>query len=138
MRKCKRCNKVKDESQFYLKGHIVNGTYYTNYSGQCKECVCEVAKLIRLGIYKKKKGKIKVDMNWDNKTGGVQTTDTRYEEKKCEDLEHPDLWVVRNLKCYGNCYINGRHDLDFIEEKLGCKLRVKPVAKGNILEVIKE
>lgn len=140
MRQCKRCKKWKDESQFYLKGHYVNGRYYTNYSGRCKYCECEVRKLIRLGLIKTEKRKKEKDkyMNWDNKIGGLTISDTQYSEKhKSKESVHPDLWVIRNLKNYGNCYINGKHDLDYIEQQLGCKVRVITLAEGNILEVIR-
>lgn len=140
MRQCKRCKKWKDESQFYLKGHYVNGRYYTNYSGRCKYCECEVRKLIRLGLIKTEKRKKEKDkyMNWDNKIGGLTISDTQYSEKhKSKESVHPDLWVIRNLRNYGNCYINGKHDLDYIEQQLGCKVRVITLAEGNILEVIR-
>ena len=38
MRLCKRCNEWKDESAYYLKGHRVNGVYYTNHSAICNDC----------------------------------------------------------------------------------------------------
>ena len=87
---------------------------------------------------KRKKEKDKY-MNWDNKLGGLTISDTQYSEKKKnkEENVHPDLWVVRNLRNYGNCYINGKHDLDYIEEQLGYKVRVITLAEGNILEVIR-
>ena len=143
MRQCKRCKKWKDESQFYLKGHYVNHTYYTNYSGKCKYCECEVRKLIRMGLIKVEKRKKEKDkyMNWDNKLGGLTISDTQYLDKKRDtprerEYVHPDLWVVRNLRNYGNCYINtkNKHDLDFIEQQLGCKVRLR---NNGILEVIK-
>jgi len=143
MRQCKRCKKWKDESQFYLKGHYVNGRYYTNYSGKCKICECEVRKLIRMGLIKTEKRKKEKDkyMNWDNKLGGLTISDTQYLDKKRDtprerEYVHPDLWVVRNLRNYGNCYINtkNKHDLDFIEQQLGCKVRLR---NNGILEVVK-
>ena len=133
--KCNKCGIDKPESEFYLKGHTVNGKYYVNLSGQCKECILQRAKLKRMGLLPERKEK-QNKMNWDNKLGGLTISDTQYEEKKQEKL-HPDLWVIRNLKNYGNCYINGKHDLNYIEQQLGCKIKVKAVEVGYIILVEK-
>lgn len=138
LRKCKRCNKVLDESKFYLKGHYVRGRYYTNYSGRCKTCECEVAQLRRAGLYDKDKlrGKYKMYQTLDMKL--KVDNDVSYTATKGTEVADRDLWVIRNLKSYGNCYINSKHNLDRIEQELNCKLVVRTLSDGGyILEVRK-
>lgn len=138
LRKCKRCNRVLPESSFYQKSHYVRGNLYVSMTTRCKTCECEINRLRRMGLYDKDKlrGKYKMYQTLDMKL--KVNNDVSYTATKGTEVADRDLWVIRNLKSYGNCYIKSKHNLDKIEQELNCKLVVRTLSDGGyILEVRK-
>ena len=133
MKKCKQCEKWKGESNFYLKGHYVNGKYYVNFSGLCKECISANAK-------KKYKKKENVEMSYCINCDGVaKQTESNYNirKKTIKEIDNYDC-VLGNLKKFGNCFIGKKNeaDIDEIRRKLNKKIIVKQFENGYILEVV--
>lgn len=138
MRLCKYCKQWKDESQFYVKGHYVAGKYYASYSGRCKKCECEIARLRRMnGLIVKRKDNKKMYQSRDIENFVISDTQyvrTKHQKNIERDVVDPEAWVIRNLKLYGNCFVGKRHDFGRLEKIFG-KLRYIVKENGFILEV---
>lgn len=137
---CKKCHQAKPYSEFYLKGHYVNGTYYVNYSTSCKTCYIAYQN----EYIKKRKEQLRSfkKMNYNK---GADICETVYsprqihknEELTKEQQERENIWIYGLLKRYGNCFINKSRKISKaeLEKKLNKKIRIKPYENGYILEV---
>ena len=149
LRKCKNCNTLKSDKEFYSKNQVVYSKktkkkyYYLTYDTVCKSCR---SYLLKLQKYKKyERAGTEKEMNYNK---GAEICETVYSpqqihkgsksfEIKEREKEVNNTWIISLLKRYGNCFINKNRKVSQteLEKALKKKLRVKPYENGFILEV---
>lgn len=129
---CKECKKELPETEFYSwqqTYNTKNGIKYCRvYKSICKECYIAKRSLngnnrVRRNMKPKESPKVE-NIIFDEATIKVKNKKSKI-----------PLWILRNLKNYGNCYIrNNTYDLDYLGQIIGKKIEIKNLSVGFILQ----
>ena len=143
---CKRCGKRLPIDCFYSYMSFVKGNWYLKEKTNCKKCISEInherkekSNATKRLWYQKNRDEIiarrreRYKELFGSQVEKVVIDEFIPQEKPDKPEEYKYLWVIRNLKNYGNCYIRrlNKIDLNYIQEQVGFNLTTRRTSKDN-------